>query len=57
MAATRVEHLASTAERLTFDVPLERGAIHVEGRWMNGWLIGSATVPASGTYLLLIPPR
>jgi hypothetical protein len=57
MAATRVEHLASTAERLTFDVPLERGAMHVAGRWMNGWLIGSIAVPASGTYLLLIPPR
>jgi len=50
-----IEGLQHDARRLAFDVPLEGRTMRLEGRWMNGWLIGTLAVPANGTHLVVIP--
>jgi len=53
--AAKIHQLEHDARRLSFDVPLGEQVLHVEGRWMAGRLIGTATLPASGTFRVVIP--
>ncbi len=53
---TKGDLVASDQEHVSFRVPLETDAMRVEGRWMGGWLIGRAAIPAMGSVLLMIPP-
>lgn len=55
LPAVRVERLVRDGARLAFDVPLEGQTMHLEGRWMNGWLIGALSIPATGTFQVVMP--
>lgn len=50
-----IANLERDARRLAFDVPLEGRTMRLEGRWMNGWLLGTLHVPRTGTLLVVIP--
>jgi len=53
----RVEHLVRDDRHLAFDAALGEQRLHVEGRWMHGWLIGEATIPRTGTYRVVMPAK
>ncbi len=55
--ALGVTHLENDATHLAFDVPIESSPMHIEGRWMGGWFVGTATIPKNGSYLTLIPAQ
>jgi hypothetical protein len=53
---TPVTNLRHDAARLAFDVPISSGTMHIEGRWLGGWLVGNVSVPSNGVHMVLIPP-
>jgi len=55
--AAKAVRVVSDQRQLAFDLPLAEGDIRLEGRWKDGWLIGTLTVPSLGTGLLMVPPQ